>query len=318
MQVEPIHARASGRRAGDRFNRFEIAAAFSRWVGARLLALSRHPVGRIVLHLLAMAGDRCIRFHLAGIARELPSFTALTLLLQARRTLVSALIRYLVEPLQHTAPTTAVDPQALASVLDRGDVLLTVGNSRIAALVKRVTRSPWSHVSLYVGPLEDGPDPRCVVEADLAAGVRSIRLSELNALKIRVLRPIGLGDTDRYRLATWVIDRIGCTYDLGHAWQIGQRLLLLPKRLRARAEPAPPEHGVRSFICCSLLAHAFALVGYPISTAAMSGNAPDSSMGQRNLTPGDFERAPVFEVIDPPHGPAHSNEGIGRHHRAIA
>jgi hypothetical protein len=34
----------------------------------------------------------------------------------------------------------------------------------------------------------------CVVEADIAAGVRSIRLSELNALHVRVLRPIGLND----------------------------------------------------------------------------------------------------------------------------
>jgi hypothetical protein len=48
----------------------------------------------------------------------------------------------------------------LASVLLPGDVLLTDGNTRMAALVRRVTRSAWSHVSMYVGPLEAGPDPR--------------------------------------------------------------------------------------------------------------------------------------------------------------
>jgi hypothetical protein len=30
--------------------------------------------GRILLHMLAMLGDRCVRFHLAGIGRELPSY----------------------------------------------------------------------------------------------------------------------------------------------------------------------------------------------------------------------------------------------------
>jgi hypothetical protein len=28
--------------------------------------------------------------------------------------------------------------------------------------------------------LEEGPDPKCVVEADVSAGVRSVRLSEFN------------------------------------------------------------------------------------------------------------------------------------------
>jgi hypothetical protein len=36
------------------------------------LAASRG--GRILLHMLAMLGDRCVRFHLAGIRRELPSY----------------------------------------------------------------------------------------------------------------------------------------------------------------------------------------------------------------------------------------------------
>jgi hypothetical protein len=34
--------------------------------------LARFGFGRILLHLLAMAGDRAVRFHAAGIVRELP------------------------------------------------------------------------------------------------------------------------------------------------------------------------------------------------------------------------------------------------------
>ena len=35
-------------------------------------ALARYCAGRILLHLLAMLVDRCVRFHAAGILRELP------------------------------------------------------------------------------------------------------------------------------------------------------------------------------------------------------------------------------------------------------
>jgi hypothetical protein len=34
--------------------------------------LAQFGSGRILLHLLAMAGDRAVRFHAAGIMRELP------------------------------------------------------------------------------------------------------------------------------------------------------------------------------------------------------------------------------------------------------
>src|SRR5213594_4604525 len=122
-----------------------------------------------------------------------------------RTRLIGALARYLAQPVKRYSPATDTDPLSLSAVLHHGDVLLTEGNTRVAALVKRITRSTWSHVSMYVGPLEEGPDPLCIVEADIAAGVRSIRLSELNALQIRVLRPIGLNDMHRRQLADWVV-----------------------------------------------------------------------------------------------------------------
>jgi hypothetical protein len=34
--------------------------------------LARYSLGRIALHLLAMIGDGAVRFHTAGIRRELP------------------------------------------------------------------------------------------------------------------------------------------------------------------------------------------------------------------------------------------------------
>lgn len=165
------------------------------------------------------------------------------------------------------------------------------GDTRVAALVKRITRSSWSHVSMYVGPLEDGPDPRCVVEADIAGGVRSIRLSELNALHVRVLRPASVNDTDRCRIVDWVVSRIGSKYDLAH-------LVRLSIPIRLRSSPNATANSTTRFICCSLLAHAFALAGYPISPVQMRVSFPVAA-DSRNLTPGDFEHATIFEVIRP-------------------
>jgi hypothetical protein len=71
-----------------------------------------------------------------------------------------ALARFLAEPVSR--PVATRDVLALSGLLCAGDVLLTEGNTRAEALVRRVTRSPWSHVSIYVGPLEAGDDPPCM------------------------------------------------------------------------------------------------------------------------------------------------------------
>ena len=212
--------------------------------------------------------------------------------------LIGALVRYLAQPIKHYSPATTADPRSHAAILDRGDVPLSDGNTRVAALVKRITQSPWSHVSMYVGPLEDGPDPPCIVEADIAAGVRSIRLSELNALQVRVLRPIGLNGMDRCRLADWVVSRIGGEYDLAHAWMLGRTLLRLRLPTRLPSLPNTMAKSATRFICCSLLAHAFAVVGCPILPVQMRVSVP-AVAGHGNLTPADFERASVFEVAPP-------------------
>src|SRR6267154_4049089 len=161
----------------------------------------------------------------------------LRLISDMRARLFAALAVFLTQPVERYSPATTTDPETLSAVLRHGDVLLTEGNTRAAALIKRFTRSTWSHVSMYVGPLEEGPDPRCIVEADIAAGVRSIRLSELSALQVRILRPIGLNDMHRRQLADWVVSRIGSGYDLAHAWMLGRDLLRLPLPTRLRSSP---------------------------------------------------------------------------------
>ena len=209
---------------------------------------------------------------------------------------MQALVAYLVQaPKRHRATRNA-DPVGLAEILCRGDVLLSEGNTRAAVLVKRITRSTWSHVSMYVGPLEEGQDPLCVVEADIAAGVRSIRLSELDVLQLRVLRPTGLNEAERDRLAEWVIGRVGSGYDFAHAWSIARKLLRLPLRACPGASPDAGSPTATRYICGSLLAHAFAQVGTSIAPAP-EGASPLAATDQGSVTPGDFECASAFEVV---------------------
>jgi hypothetical protein len=187
--------------------------------------LARFSAGRILLHLLAIAGDEECRFHFAGILGKLPSVDALlALLMRARIRFVDALVAYLAQPVKKSVPVLT-DGRSMRAGLSRGDVLLSRGNTPLAALIRRITQSQWTHVSIYVGPLDDGPDPVCIVEADIAAGVRSIRFSELNALELRVLRPVRLSEAARGQLADWVVSRIGAGYDLSHAWSLGRKLL---------------------------------------------------------------------------------------------
>ena len=222
----------------------------------------------------------------------------LAMLARMRDCAMRALALYLVQRVKSPAPEASADPHSLAAVLDRGDVLLTDGNTRCAALVRRLTGSTWSHVSMYVGPLEQAADPLCIVEADLAAGVRPIRLSELNARRVRVLRPVALNDVDRHHVAEWVVGRIGSDYDVEHAWSLARQALA--RRLTARLLPVPATtaKSATRFICSTLVARAFMLAGYPIMPLDVSPT--HDGFDQVNVTPADFESAPVFAVAWPP------------------
>ena len=219
----------------------------------------------------------------------------LSLLRRLRSRVIGAVALYLAQPVKQPSASSTADPLSLSSILLPGDVLLSDGNTRAAAIVRRITRSPWSHVSMYVGPLEAGPDPRCIVEADVTAGVRAVRLSELKGLQVRVLRPSGLERAERRRLADWVTSRIGGDYDLAHAWMLATKLLRLPLAPRLRSTASMAQSATR-FICSSLLAQAFMLVGYPIMPVLI-GLREAGAGDHRFVTPHDFQSASVFEVV---------------------
>ena len=217
-----------------------------------------------------------------------------SLLIRFRARLIHRLVLFLAQPVRQYTSVDAADLRVLAMVLRHGDVVLASGRTRAAALVRRFTGSCWAHAALYVGPLEEGPDPRCIVEADIAEGVRAVPLTEFRGQRVLVLRPTGLAPEDRHRLAQWILTHIGDRYDLVHAWALAKTLLRLPLPLRV----PPVSESATRFICSSLLAQAFLLVGYPIAPAharVRIASAPDL----RYVTPRDFASASGFEVIGP-------------------
>ena len=63
--------------------------------------LARFPAGRILLHLIAMVRDRCVRFHTAGIRREIATIVAEPVpRARFRARLIGRLVRYLGRPKQ--------------------------------------------------------------------------------------------------------------------------------------------------------------------------------------------------------------------------
>ena len=220
--------------------------------------------------------------------------TVRSILTRCRARLIEKLVLFLAQPVQQYTSMDAADLYALSNELRHGDVILASGRTRAAALVRRFTGSCWAHAAMYVGPLEEGPDPRCIVEADIAEGVRAVPLTEFRGQRVLVLRPTGLEAQDRHRLAQWIMARIGNRYDLAHAWALAKTVLRVPLPFRV----PPVSESATRFICSSLLAQAFVLVGYPIAPAHVrvrDAAGPDL----RYVTPRDFESASGFEVIGP-------------------
>ena len=217
-----------------------------------------------------------------------------SLLTRCRARLIDRLVLFLAQPVKQYTLVDTADLYSLAMVLRHGDVILAEGRTRAAALVRRFTGSCWAHAAMYVGPLEVGPDPRCIVEADIAEGVRAVPLTEFRGQRVLVLRPTGLEPEARLRLAAWVLTHIGDRYDVAHAWALARTLLRLPLPFRV----PPVSESATRFICSSLLAQAFVLVGHPIPPAHVrirDASAPDL----RYVTPRDFASASGFEVIGP-------------------
>src|SRR5687768_2222023 len=85
----------------------------------------------------------------------------------ARRAIGRVLISYLTRPQKGFEPASTSDPDKLRAALRPGDVLLVEGSSRIAAVIKYLTTSTWSHAALYIGDTLGEEHMLIEVEVDL-------------------------------------------------------------------------------------------------------------------------------------------------------
>ncbi|MCC6949296.1 MAG: lipo-like protein [Bradyrhizobiaceae bacterium] len=220
------------------------------------------------------------------------------------------IVRYLETPSPGYEPFTASDPAALSNCLQPGDVLLVEGNSRVAGVIKYLTQSTWSHSALYVGDrlgskTEDG-EPHVLVEAMLGEGVISAPLSKYAIYHTRVCRPLGLTEYDRDTVVSYMIERLGCDYDVKNILDLIRYLvpMPIPARLRRRMIALGSGDPTKA-ICSTLIAQAFEQVRYPILPKIELIESRETRREILHIrhhslyTPRDFDISPFFEVVKP-------------------
>ena len=225
-----------------------------------------------------------------------------------------ALARYLASPGSREVRVATCRPEQLIEVLQKGDVLLVEGSSRISTAVKYLTQSTWSHAALCVVDPERSGElaGNELLEADVLEGVRCVGIEEYAHLHTRICRPVGLTRAEIDALVDYAHSRIGHRYDLKNIVDLARYLIQtppVPVRWRRRMLALGSGDPTRA-ICSSLIAQAFQSIHYPILPEAVVAESDDPNCRDcqteilhiRHYTlfaPRDFDISPYFEVVKP-------------------
>ena len=251
-----------------------------------------------------------------------------------RRRVVAVLRRLLTKPLRSYEQRI---PNSLANLQEQlrpGDIILVEGDQRVSQVIRYLTQSSWSHSALYIGDelrrlkpelaealvAEHGAEARhLILEATVEHGVACAPVAKYIKYNLRVCRPRGLRRQDLDHILEEVTGQIGRGYNVRHIFELGRYFFpvsLIPPRLR-RAALAYGGEATRRVICTTMLARAFARVGYPIVPRVTLDEVPASHswLGRlvgRNghsvralyskenpalITPRDFDLSPYFEIV---------------------
>jgi len=126
-------------------------------------------------------------------------------------------------------------------------------------------------------------------------------LSKYGEFHTRICRPVDLSADDRARVCRFAVAQVGLDYDLKNVIDLACHLLPLPKRWRQRATLGA--HNPRRIICSTLIAQAFASVGFAILPQVSAATSPRTRSDVTAFTdathcaPRDFDLSPYFEVI---------------------
>ena len=219
------------------------------------------------------------------------------------RRMGGALTRYLSRPGTQEVHEATCTPEALASEIRKGDVLLVEGSSRFGTAIKYLTQSTWSHAALCIREPGNGGDE--LIEADVIEGIRTLPLSQYWQEHTRICRPAGLSDQDLEQLVTYACSRIGHRYDLKNIFDLARYLIQTPpvpvhwrRRMLALGSGDPTRA-----ICSSFIAQAFQSIRYPILPISAPGSTPNREIlhirHHSLFAPRDFDISPYFQIVKP-------------------
>jgi hypothetical protein len=229
----------------------------------------------------------------------------------------AGILRYLGQATRRYAPFFAPDPAVIRRTLAPGDILLVEGNSRLAAIIKFLTQSTWSHAALYVGerPGDVAPDgePNVLLEAEADTGVVTVPLSKYVLFHTRICRPVGIDADAQQKVIDYALKRVGKQYDSRRIVDLARYLFPYPpvpvwfrRRMLAIGSGDPTKA-----ICSTLIAEAYESIHYPIlpEKVAINGKtygvAPfvqsetDHIRKHGLYTPRDFDTSPFFAIVKP-------------------
>ena len=219
----------------------------------------------------------------------------------------SRLASYLSKTLPGYHRHDAVSIEAIAAVLQPGDVVLVEGGTRISVAIKYLTQSSWSHSCLYVGEYGGSASQPNLLEADLQNGVRLVALEHYSEFNLRICRPVSLAEQDLERLIARAKAKLGHQYDSKNVVDLMRYLIqkpAVPNRYRRAMIGLGSGEPTRA-ICSSLLAEAFQSIDYPIlpirgQDTGVEGEVPIFYRRHfTHVTPRDFDLSPYFQVVKP-------------------
>jgi hypothetical protein len=197
--------------------------------------------------------------------------------------------------------------EEVAAVLQKGDILLIDGNTRISIAIKYLTQSSWSHACLFVGDNGDTCDVPNLIEADLKNGVHLVALQHYANFNLRICRPVGVGAEDTQRLVDFAKSKLGHRYDLKNVFDLIRFVIqkpAVPNRYR-RAMISLGSGEPTKAICSTLIAESFQSIDYPILPRRKGGKGEHGEVPQyykrhfTYFTPRDFDVSPYFKVVKP-------------------
>jgi hypothetical protein len=229
-----------------------------------------------------------------------------------------ALARRITSPRSGYEPYSASRPEYVARLIAPGDVLLVEGGrTKVAAAIKYLTQSTWSHAALYVGEepglVDENGEPATLVEAEVGLGIVAVPLSKYETYNTRICRPVGLTPEDRARVIRYAVKHVGGQYDMRNIIDLVRYLVpappLVPARFRRRLISLGSGEPTRA-ICSTLIARAFEKVRYPIlpQIEHRIEQAEDGAERREEVlhirhsslfTPRDFDTSPFFRIIKP-------------------